>query len=260
MPRDDSLRIVAIGQTPPLGEAGDEDDGRVVFTISGDDGEPRALSKRLPRDVKAALEDDLLEEQSRATATVGADGRFELLVAERCRAAHLYLDAKHLYLAAPVGVALLDGEPTAVTLEPLLGARIVGRASVPSRPAEEAELAGTEVSLMVGGDDDDFSFMGFGGDRRAVVIDDELGFEMRGLPPSEGVVLTTEPEAFLPVLRSKIVLRAGQDTEVLLEHDLGARVSGRVVDEAGEPIEGARVTRDRNGFGFGMMMGGQRRT
>lgn len=165
---------------------------------------------------------------------VGADGRFRVAFADGTLRGRLELRARYLYLPEPVRWEL--GQSGSITLEPLVGGRLEGRAILPVgvRPAEKdtiriaSELQETN------------SFRSWSS---PMTLDKEGRFERGGLDPRaehelifDGAELTSRPTRF--------GVEPGETSHQDLVLELGVVLAGKVIDESGAPVPGAGVSAD----------------
>lgn len=73
--------------------------------------------------------------------------------------------------------------------------------------------------------------------------DENGGFVLCGVPPGDGYDLTASGSSFALSHALDLVVRAGEDTEVVLQTRLGATVEGRIVSSAAEGEEEASAPR-----------------
>ncbi|HUR28817.1 MAG TPA: carboxypeptidase regulatory-like domain-containing protein [Planctomycetota bacterium] len=168
-------------------------------------------------------------------ARVAADGSFRVAFAKETKQGKLTIDAPHLYLSAPVTVKLAEAARD-VVLEPDLGGRIFGVV----HPPEGAVDAGTElekasVNLFTWS-------MGSGeSQQRFSKLDAEHRFELRGVPLHGSHHLSCDTKSWAPSSVDDVAVELGGDVTVDLTLERGVRLSGKVVDESGQLVPGARI-------------------
>lgn len=168
------------------------------------------------------------DERRSQRAAVAADGRFRLAIARELANARIELDAEHLFLPEPAGLEFDGDTPRPLRLEPALAGALRGRMVLPAGCADRApELVGVPLRALGAADVD-------------LVLDQDLGFELRGLDPSLTYALSLRDgpigELFVPGIR----VRAGETLNQDFELSCGIRVSGVVRAQVGELRE-ARV-------------------
>lgn len=88
--------------------------------------------------------------------------------------------------------------------------------------------------------------------------DAEGRFALRGLAPGEAVDVTARLRGFVTATQSRVEVPREQPLRLVLQ--LAAQVSGRVVDEVGDPVVGADVSVKETGGGILAMFGQQATT
>ncbi|MBK7875823.1 MAG: carboxypeptidase regulatory-like domain-containing protein [Planctomycetes bacterium] len=221
-PADETLRVWVVDQH------GSESTGRFSF---GDADDPGSLVVAL--ETKPGVR--------WARRLVAADGTFRVPAPADSTVVQVVLDGRYLHTAEAVRVNLAESKDPLV-LEAELGAWLVGRCTTPPTARPEDLTAG--ASARVTG----FSMGGRRGGRgvrREVPVAADWSFEMRGLPVLSRYGLTVQPERLATFTNTKLELGAGRRTDVTCELTLGARISGRVVDDASNPIEFATIGLER---------------
>lgn len=198
-----------------------------------------------------SMDDD--EEEVLAEAQLDASGSFELRVPLDEHTVWIELDAHYLFLDEAFSVEL---EPeTTVVLRPRLGAWITGRLIVPAdASAEDLEDLGERVYLRpdalrsagaMGISRSDRSL------RRNADLDDALGFEFTGVTTGQPYNLYARPPLLTAAQSDAIEPAPGEHVVVDLVVTHGARLSGRVIDAAGEPVAEAELELTQNPQMFG---------
>lgn len=170
-------------------------------------------------------------------ATTGPNGRFQF---ERLPVGRwdLHVTARGFLAVTVNGVDIPSGKATAdlgtvlLKTAATLTGRVVGPGGQPVAGARVARLnhdpAATRLAMAVGSPS------------LAVLSAADGLFELGGLTPGEPLDLRVEREGFRPVTLSDVETGAERPPlEVRLEP--ASRLRGRVQDEAGDPVEGARV-------------------
>ena len=198
-------------------------------------------------------------------APLASDGSFRLAVPAAWRAARVELDARALFLPAPVtlelggdgplgdagdaGDAGDPGDPGGVwlELEPVLGLSIEGTV----RPAWDVagtrlDPAGVRIELVpVPGRADPLwerARAARGGLARRATLGEGGAFELRGLPPLGAAELVVTAPGFLEERVRLADLVPGERRRVEVELHEGLALRGVVLGEEEEPLAGVRVT------------------
>jgi hypothetical protein len=166
---------------------------------------------------------------------VGAHGRFRVAFSKRTKRGTLKIDAPHLYL--PVSTRLrLKSLPDEIVLEPEVGGRITGVLLPPAITEEEHDKlrersVGLQGWLLSTG-------QSYG---RTSRLDENLAFDLRGIPPMPDYELEFDCGFLPPHQESDVRIGPGEDRRLEIELPLGAHVQGSVLDENGAPVEGVKV-------------------
>jgi protocatechuate 3,4-dioxygenase beta subunit len=169
-------------------------------------------------------------------ATVARDGSFRVAFAERTRRGTLRVDAPHLFLEHFTRLDL-DALPAELVLEPELGGCLRGVVLPPAgaKSAPDPKRCGDIVlSCETRHGPEDLG--------RHCPIDASLHFELRGVPAGAVYDLAFDPGCWAPLERHELSVAAGETMELALEAKLGARIRGRVLDEAGTGVKSAYVS------------------
>ena len=199
--------------------------------------------ERTPREIYG--EDGFVVELGRGkkgevltVAEVAADGTFSFQIDEELDLVWAAIDGRFLFSLAPQRCDTRSGEP--LVLEARLGAAIRGRVKVPGDDAEP--YAGMRVDLLP--DQDQFALMSadahwlFG---RAVDVDENGRFELRGLDPVRPYEAEVETELFANEHWDDLELFPGKILDLETTLLQGGRLFGRVIDEDEKPMAGAGV-------------------
>ena len=165
-------------------------------------------------------------------ALIGADGRFRVAFAHDARRGRLTLRARYAVLE-PAPAWKRGAEETERTLTPVLGAWLSGRVTG-AQPGEflrhgEIVLSGRPTQsggLIV---------------ERRVVPGADGAFDAGGLACDRIWSATISAEGHRTAIVDPLPLEAGHHAQVAWKLDRGATVAGRVVDEGGRPVTGARL-------------------
>jgi protocatechuate 3,4-dioxygenase beta subunit len=200
-------------------------EGRVRFP----DGTP------VGEKVEVVADGKKFEHRDEYRMQVAADGRFRVAFSKETKSGWLKLDAPHLYLD-PLKLKLA-ALPDAITLEPQVGGEITGVIVPPAGATDVAAvLKKTNVQLS-----------GWGGRNsrdqvsRASTIDENLRFDLRGIPTHLKYHLSVDAEAWAQLMRSDLRVEAGATQELELALTLGARISGHIVDASDKPVGGVTL-------------------
>ncbi|MFQ5700515.1 MAG: carboxypeptidase regulatory-like domain-containing protein [Acidobacteriota bacterium] len=142
-----------------------------------------------------------------------------------------------------ISLALRAAAAVAGTVRDATGRPLVGAEVRVAGPPPRARSLPIPIFLPIGVD--------------PVTTDSQGHFALEGLPPRVNLQVSVTLEGFVPWQRSGITLRPGErrePMEVLLA--TGSILSGRLVDQEGNPVEGARVSarRRREGSRSNMMV------
>lgn len=161
-------------------------------------------------------------------AKVEPNGRFRVAFAPGTTVGRLDIAALHLFLDDPMTVKLAGKAPTDLSIEPFLGGALRGQI----RLVQGAEPCAKELvgkSVVASGWSDRWS------DRvaRAGKLDENLRFELRGLPPETGLRMQFESNVVHELVVPDLRVAAGETSEQTFDLSPGARVRGRVVTPGG---------------------------
>ena len=175
-------------------------------------------------------------------APVGESGEFRVAFARGTGRARLALEARYLYLVRDQLITPSE-PPRDLVLQARLGARIHGTVVLP-KPfiARRDSLIGAEA--WASGHHD----LSFNGPERSASLSSSLDFKLNGLPPFYLYDVRIDAPGFAGPFRADLVVEAGRTLEVELPIMIGARVSGRVVDECDAPFSDVRIVAGRGWF------------
>jgi uncharacterized GH25 family protein len=167
-------------------------------------------------------------------AKVGADGRFRVAFSKSTKNGTLRLDARYCYLDEAYKLKLAK-LPASIVLEARLGGRIVGQLMPPPGASdvaavlEKASFHATSQSST--------------GMPHAVKaeIDERSRYELCGLVSELEHQVSFRSDTWAPFTARKLTVKPGETRQLDITLVLGAIVSGRVLDEQGAPVRGARV-------------------
>ncbi|HJO27752.1 MAG TPA: carboxypeptidase regulatory-like domain-containing protein [Planctomycetota bacterium] len=187
-----------------------------------------------------------------ARRPVAADGSFRIPVPATGGVLRAVIDARYLYqkrvFTQELAAVAEDGAELAelpeLIVEAETGAWITGKCSPPAAAADrdpgelKAQLTGIPREKSSG-------FRGMFSLGASFKRQDEMdagpAFEFRGLPPELIYTISVASDELLDRAESDISVSAGEHLELPLTLALGARISGRVLDAAGDPVAEARV-------------------
>lgn len=169
--------------------------------------------------------------------SVDGSGAFQVSLPPGTEEVSFALESDCLRLARPRDAkSRIDELPLPIELDVVAGASIEVKVHFPADHGVGGALpAGATAELVVD------SLLG---ESRWPLGPSTLGtgsFQARGLPIAEFASVHIEVPGFVPDLRRNIRLIACETSRVDLNLQVGAEVSGRVVDPEGGPVEGARV-------------------
>ncbi|MFT5291474.1 MAG: hypothetical protein ACI8QS_002064 [Planctomycetota bacterium] len=177
-----------------------------------------------------------------ASAEIGADGSFQLILPEDTKRAHLAVTGRYLY---SVSTRFCDEASEDITLRPRLGAWITGRVvAADGAPALEItsisdadeEAAGLAVGLFPDLSSGRFNPMalrsGFVSSKTDAEADGSFAF--RGVPTANVMGLVARTEQHAMPYETGLKVRPGEHLEIALTAKAGASLAGRVVDENGD--------------------------
>jgi protocatechuate 3,4-dioxygenase beta subunit len=165
------------------------------------------------------------------------DGTFEL---SGLREGILFLDGRSdgFFVRTPATVRLARGE---VVEQVELRAEPGGRVRGIILGADGGPVAGATVSLRPGLN----AFLGQITERRyrwlETVSGDDGRFDIPGVPPGNGYVLSANAETFALEEKHGIDVREAEVVELVVQGHAGAAVAGLVLDPDGRPVESANV-------------------
>ncbi|TAJ08120.1 MAG: hypothetical protein EPO68_15800 [Planctomycetota bacterium] len=187
-------------------------------------------------------------------AAVGPEGGFRIAAPRERTDLELALDARFLYLEAPLAIAEL---PDPLVLEARLGACVRGRL-VAARAADGSTLVaqheadGALVTLArVEQSFERLSSRSYWSAPRRVRAAADGAFELRAVPAPGSFSCTAKPHAVAAAELAEFPLVPGELRELEIPLMRGATVRGIVRDDEGKPIPRAKVTGVR--FGGNMM-------
>jgi protocatechuate 3,4-dioxygenase beta subunit len=168
-------------------------------------------------------------------AKVEGNGKFRVAFSKDTKTGRLQIDAPHLYLAETTSLKL-SALPSDIVLRPLLGGRIQGVVVPPAGATDAKEVLKDKGVRLFGWSNTTRESV-----NRGDKLDEALHFDLRGLPPGIDYQIECELPDWAPGRAENVVVAAGADREIELRLQAGARVSGRLVDEAGQPVVDAQL-------------------
>lgn len=173
-----------------------------------------------------------------ASASVESDGRFRIAVPASLEKAHLALSGRYLYSTTSTECAL-PAENRLVVLSGTLGAWITGTVSATTA---SPELRGKRATLGpdIGGPLDPSRIERFEFEARTSIGEDNT-FEFRGVNPVLAHRLLIQHDTLATHLQAGLQPRPGEHLRLDILMRAGARLAGRVVDEAGSGVSEVEV-------------------
>ncbi|MFT5051556.1 MAG: hypothetical protein ACI8QZ_002975 [Chlamydiales bacterium] len=223
----------------------DDDSLHVLTLAAGPDDEDQldSLCTRLARERIWAEQRERLEKQSEVAWSrrpVENAGVRVPIPPDATRAGFL-VDGRFLFLERPLQLPVTD-DTRRVTLETTLGAHVQLDWSLPAGAAErEVSIEAIEGELTLKG-----SWMFRRGARTAPVayeldLADGPSFDLRAVPADSLLNLSGEIDGLAPFKELGLRFEAREQRTVQVRFALGGEISGRVLDSAGNPIDGAEV-------------------
>ncbi len=167
-------------------------------------------------------------------ARVGGDGRFRVAFSKDTKFGWLRLEGRYCFLASPWKWKSSDAVAE-VVLEPTLGACITGAITPPAGASDVREvLAKTRVVSSSWSMED-------GQSSRTASVGEDLRYELRGVPTHRAQQIEFDALQWTPFTRDAVSVAPGKVLQLDIACELGARVSGRVVDGAGAPVVNAQL-------------------
>jgi hypothetical protein len=169
---------------------------------------------------------------------VAADGSFHLNLPGEASKARVGIEARYLFLPRTVSIEN-PAEPSPLCLEPELGGVLLLRFLASSGSAYDArDIVGKELQVQ------HLPRRGaFSGSPPTIrtAIGDDLTVELVALDPADDFEVDGDLPPFAPPRHHGIRVRPGERTEVDIELVDGLVIGGQVVDEAGDPLAGAKI-------------------
>ena len=190
------------------------------------------------------LSDDLVPTGFLARVEVERDGAFRIGVPPDVRSAWLLVRGHYLYSKTGREVNLASGA-SAVVLEPSVGAWISGTLVPPAdaSPAQR-EMEGTAVRAEPERLSDLRGVAGLGPDAppsRGTTVAADLTFEIRGLQTGRAYTFGAIPELLAASKSEPLDPQPGEHLNVEIPLTYGATLAGTLLDEEGQPVEGAEL-------------------
>lgn len=166
---------------------------------------------------------------------VDEDGNFVVAFSPKTNYGRINIIARYLYLEEGYSVKLFDDEELKdIVLEPELGGLVVATILPPHHASfQDAPLQGVTLSGREGG-------------WRAEELDGwwtgrEGEWEIGGLHPDTEYTIKAASPIWADGRTEDVSVGAGMTEQIVVELSVGARISGTVVDELGEPVNNAIV-------------------
>ena len=192
---------------------------------------------------------------------LGSDGSFKVSFSKAAEKGRLVLEARYLYLAITHEISPDDLGKLAkpIVLRPELGGCIRGRL-LPPRNAVDVErlLVGTEVDLGGSSPSDQRDWSNRL--NRNAKVGEDLTFEFGGLPSTRIYDFYLRSEEVVDAHQRNLEIQPGRVLTIDVPIELGAKVSGKVVDEKGAPVEGVELFVRVENSGSSYSSGQQNRT
>ena len=227
----------------PLGTPVDEDVEVLADSLLEGDEPPEPQANSFGTFTFAVTSGDPARE---FRARQDASGAFRVAFAAGAVSARLQLNAHYLYLPEAIDVDLPPSGP--ITLRPKLGGRLRARLQVPSSLPEDLKaenLVGAEIELSGWTQGDHHNTRG--------VVGSDFVADVGGLRPAMMYTLQIALPHVVDVNEGPLTFGQGETVERSIDLVVGARLRGRVVDDAGAPVSGAEVMvqimEERNFFG-----------
>ncbi|MDP6520300.1 MAG: carboxypeptidase-like regulatory domain-containing protein, partial [Planctomycetota bacterium] len=180
-----------------------------------------------------------------ARRPVNADGSFRFPVPADGALLHAAIDGRYLYQRqfreGEVGPLTAPGAELVLEVE--TGAWLTGECTPPAAAGHGLG----ELRAKLGGQDKDDSaglrgLFSFGSTiKRLDEMEDETSFEFRGLPADLVYSLSVTSTEMLDHSEDSLEFGPAEHRHLAVAFKLGARVSGRVVDESRAPLEGTKI-------------------
>ncbi len=168
---------------------------------------------------------------------VDAAGRARVAFSKEVATPHMALSGMFLYTEGSSAVDVASGFGK---LRPELGAYVTGSVLAPSGSTAEWKEP-VEVRLIT----DLADVTSWEGNSRRLGFQHDIAvgarFEFRAIPVAKTVTLSASSDELATFFVEGLKLEAGRRVDVDLQMVSGARITGRVVDEEGEPVENAEV-------------------
>ena len=235
-PRDPSLRVVAISLEGALEEA------YVQGLVELNEASP-ALAKEKAQALKLR-NDGPYEGRPYSVAELRPDGSFSFQVSQQADAFYLLVEGRYLYLEDPWRSQEELDEGRTYRIEPLGGACLTVNVTPPSAagsnelieslPRMVVELNGSESGGMMGRFQSEES--------RTMVRTEDGRYEARALPTALFWTGEVDTPDYVNSRTNALKLKPGEDAQLEVKLDMGGRISGVVLTENGEPLEGAELS------------------
>jgi len=170
------------------------------------------------------------------------DGSFRVSVAKTAEQATLDLASRYVYLGQPLAIAVANRakDPQPIVLSPKLGGCVRGRMILPPNALDRrASLVGTHIEAQAMSESP--RMRNNESVHRSAKANDALEFELGGIPDKRRLWINAQPKGMVTASVEGTEIQVGRIVQVDLELLLGARASGRVVDEKGAPLAGVRI-------------------
>lgn len=176
-----------------------------------------------------------LENGERPRAAVGSDGRFKIGVASGSRRVRLGVKSDHLFTSQWLTVKL-KRPPASVELHPQLGVKFVVELLTDQEDTSLWESASVALNARVRDEHSSTRIYSV-----TATPDSDLRAIFPGFPAAESYFLSVTPKNGIPVKRGEIRVRVGETKVWRVAVSNGAHLSGRVLDQSGQPIPGAEI-------------------
>jgi hypothetical protein len=171
------------------------------------------------------------EKRAMHRCPIAADGMFRVAFARGTEIGTLEIAARYLYLETTPSI-WMSNSSSRMTLKPALGCCVRGRLILPPAGLNWRDaLVASSVKAMSQSN----TIL------RPAAVDQDLGFEIGGVPPNDRFRLHLDATEFLEPNEVFVAVQPGEVLTIEVDLQMAARILGIVVGPAGQPIHGATV-------------------